>query len=453
MTNGNRRIVIVDDDPGLRRQLKWAFTEFEPVECADRSAALEAVQRYEPPVVLLDLGLPPDPDGSSEGLTALHEILANVPETKVIVMTGQKERQHALDSVNLGAYDFYRKPIDVDELQLILRRARHLYDLERENRELQRSGPDHEIPGLLTTNSRMRNVVSEVCQFAKADVSVLIIGESGTGKELVANALHSQGRRAHGSYVGINCAAIPENLLESELFGYEKGAFTGAHKSTPGKIEQAHKGTLLLDEIGDMPLSLQGKLLRVLQERAIERVGGRRSISVDFRLVAATNRDLGAMVREGAFREDLYYRIGEATIAIPPLRDRPEDAVLVAQNFLKTWASEQALGVVGFTPDALAAIAQYDWPGNVRELQSRVKRAAVCAKGKITAADLNLAPDQPGNVPTLSEARRRAEVEAIQKALHQSNGNISEAARLLGVSRPTFYQLMADNNLRQSSGA
>jgi two-component system NtrC family response regulator len=453
MTEENARIVVVDDDPGLRRQLKWAFSDFTPVECADRGEALQAVRKRQPAVVLLDLGLPPDPDGASEGLTALNEILAVVPETKVIVMTGQKERRHALECVNLGAYDFYRKPIDVDELHLIVRRASQLYALERENRKLQSEAPASDIPGLITTNHSMREVIRQVGQFAKADVSVLITGESGTGKELVANALHSKSKRAQGSYVAINCAAIPENLLESELFGYEKGAFTGAHKSTPGKIEQAHNGTLLLDEIGDMPLSLQGKLLRVLQERTLERVGGRRAIPVDFRLVAATNRDLAAMARDGSFREDLYYRLGEATLRIPPLRERPEDTVLVSQNFLKTWATDQELPVRGFTPDALAAMTQYDWPGNVRELQSRIKRAAVCASGKITADDLGLTADPGSRVPTLKEARRRAEFEAIQMAINQTDGNISEAARLLGVSRPTLYQLMNDHNFKQATGS
>jgi two-component system NtrC family response regulator len=451
MNSEGTRILIVDDDPGLRRQLRWAFTDFHAVECADRSEALRAVEEEAPAVALLDLGLPPDPDGPSEGLAALSDILRRSPETKVIVMTGQKERQHALESVNRGAYDFYRKPIDVDELHLIVSRASHLHALERENRELQESAHEEAIPGLLTGNDRMRQVAKQVVQFARADVSVLVNGESGTGKELVAHALHSQSKRAQGQYVAINCAAIPENLLESELFGYEKGAFTGANKTTPGKIEKAHKGTLLLDEIADLPLALQGKLLRALQERSVERVGGRQAIKVDFRLVAATNRDLQAMVAEGTFREDLYYRLGETTIVIPPLRDRPEDALMIAKDFLVHWARDQDLGALAFAPDALAAITQHDWPGNVRELQSRVKRGAVSATGKITAADLGLDVQGTEDLPTIKEARRNGEFHAIQKALGRAGGNMSEAARLLGVSRPTFYQLLADHNLKQGS--
>lgn len=450
MTTGENRIIIVDDDPGLRRQLKWAFKQFDAIECGDRTEALEAVADAAPAVVLLDLGLPPDPDGPSEGLNTLSDILSRSPETKVIVMTGQKERQHALESVNRGAYDFYRKPIDVEELHLIVQRASQLYELERENRELQQSSADAVLPGMITGNARMRHVARQVTKFAKADVSVLVIGESGTGKEIVASALHTQSRRAKGSFVAINCAAIPENLLESELFGYEKGAFTGANKTTPGKMEQAHKGTLLLDEIADLPLALQGKLLRALQERTIERIGGRQTIPVDFRLVAATNRDLEEMVAEGSFRADLYYRLGETTIHIPPLRERPEDTLLIAQDFLARWAHEQGLGAIGFAADAFAAITQHNWPGNVRELQSRVKRGAVSATGKITAADLGLSIEAEGKVPTLKEGRRSGEFHAIQQALARARGNISETARLLGVSRPTLYQLMSDHNLKQN---
>jgi len=444
------RLLVVDDDPGLRRQLRWAFDDYKTTECGDRKAALEAIRKAPPAVVLLDLGLPPDPDGPSEGLAALRDILTATPEAKVIVLTGQKERAYALKAVSLGAYDFYQKPVDVDELTLIVARAANLHELERENRDLQAAQSECKVPGLITQNARMQQVGEQIARFAEANVAVLIVGESGTGKELLAHGLHTLGHRAEkGQYIALNCAAIPENLLESELFGYERGAFTGAHKTTIGKFEQANGGTLLLDEIGDLPASLQAKLLRVLQERKIERVGGRRGIPVDFRIVSATNRDLEKMVAEGGFREDLFYRLSEAVVRIPPLRERPEDAVLIAQSFLKAWTAEQGLHNPGLSPDALAVIGEHAWPGNVRELQSRLKRAAVNATGRITARDLELAaPSDDEPARTLKEARQSAEYDAIRKALSLSEGNISEAARLLGVSRQGLYQLLSDHKMR-----
>ncbi|RMD91083.1 MAG: PEP-CTERM-box response regulator transcription factor [Alphaproteobacteria bacterium] len=442
-------LLVVDDDEGIRRQVKWAFDDFEVITCGDRPSALKALAKARPAVVLLDLGLPPDADGPSEGLAALGEILQRVPEAKIIVMTGQKERSYAVRAVGLGAYDFYEKPLDQEELSLIVRRALRLHELEAENRALLAGAGDHMVPGLLTANPALREVARQVAQLARTDVSVLIYGESGTGKELLSQGVHKLSRRAAGPYVAINCAAIPENLLESELFGHEKGAFTGAHKTTVGKIEQADGGTLMLDEIGDLPQALQGKLLRVLQEKSIERVGGRRAIPVDFRLVAATNRDLEAAIAEGAFREDLYYRIGEAVVTVPPLRQRPEDAILIAQRFLEAWSSEQGLANPGLAGDALAAITQYHWPGNVRELQSRIKRALACATGKITAADLDLpVGGEAAPLMTLKEARQEAERRVIQQALAQAEGNISEAARLLDISRPTLYQLLSEHGLR-----
>ncbi len=446
------RLMIVDDDAGLRRQLRWAFDDYKPVECGDRQSAVAAAKKDPPAVVLLDLGLPPDPDGPSEGLATLDALLDITPEAKIIVLTGQKEREYALECVARGAYDFYQKPPEVDELRLIVQRAAALHALEAENRALQetRAGASG-IAGLTYSNAAMQNVVAQVKRFARADVSVLLTGESGTGKEVLARALHDFGTRAQAPFIAINCAAIPENLLESELFGYEKGAFTGAHKTTVGKIEQAQGGTLLLDEIGDLPGALQAKLLRVLQERKIERIGGRRAIPVDFRLVAATNKDIEAMAGEGTFREDLFYRIGETTIRIPPLRERPEDAILIAQKFLQEWRDEQGVKVSGFTSDALVAISQAPWRGNVRELQSRIKRAALCADGRISAQDLDLdltaTPERPAR--TLKEARQQAEFDALQDAMSEAEGNISEAARLLGVSRPTLYQLLDEHNLRE----
>lgn len=449
MTKSDHQLLIVDDDAGIRRQLKWAFDDFETIECPDRQAALKAARKKAPTIVLLDLGLPPDADGPSEGLNALQGILQIAPNAKVIVMTGQKERSYALKSIALGAYDFYEKPLDLEQLNLIVRRARKLYDLEEENRTLLLSANQSVIPGLVTANSKMRDVSDQIGRLAKTDVSVLIIGESGTGKELLSHGVHLLSKRTDGPYIAINCAAIPENLLESELFGYERGAFTGAHKTTMGKVEQAHNGTLMLDEIGDLPLALQAKLLRVLQERVIERVGGRKTIAVNFRLVCATNCNMEDAIAEGRFREDLYYRIGEAVVNVPPLRDRPEDAILIAQNFLGTWSREQKMRDYGFSSDALAAISQYPWPGNVRELQSRIKRAVATATGRIGAKDLDLGEAVPEDaVTSIKAARQKAEFQAIQRAMAQAAGNISEAARILDISRPTLYQLLDEHSLR-----
>ncbi|GAB4125338.1 MAG: PEP-CTERM-box response regulator transcription factor [Rhodothalassiaceae bacterium] len=442
-------LMIVDDDPGIRRQLKWGLDDFTVVECGDRPSAIKQVKKEPPLAVLLDLGLPPDADGPGEGLSALKDILTEVPDAKIIVMTGQRDRSYALKAIALGAYDFYEKPLDLDEIRLILARAARLHALEAENRRLLAVSHESGIPGLITASPKLRALGQQIGRLARTDVSVLIIGESGTGKEVLSRGVHLLSRRAEGPFIAINCAAIPEALLESELFGHEKGAFTGAHKTTVGKIEQADKGTLLLDEIGDLPLPLQAKLLRVLQEKSIERVGGRRSIAVDFRLVAATNRDLEKAISEGQFREDLYYRVGEAVIEVPPLRERPEDAVLIAQAFLAEWSELQGMKNPGFANDALAAIAQYAWPGNVRELQSRIKRALATASGRIGAIDLDLeTTGGPPAIQTLKEARQKAEFEAVQRAMSQTGGNISEAARLLDVSRPTLYQLLNDLGLR-----
>lgn len=446
--SGKPSLIIVDDDPGIRRQLKWAFDGFEVAECGDRPSALKQVRKDAPVVALLDLGLPPDSDGPSEGLSALQEILAEAPDAKVIIMTGQQERSFALKAIALGAYDFYEKPLDLDELSLIVARAARLHQLEAENRRLLAASNESGVPGLLTASPKLREVGSQIGRLAKTDVSVLIIGESGTGKEVLSRGVHLLSKRMDGPFIAINCAAIPENLLESELFGYEKGAFTGAHKTTVGKVEQADKGTLFLDEIGDLPMSLQAKLLRVLQEKSIERVGGRRSIPVDFRLVCATNRDLEKAISLNQFREDLFYRVGEAIITVPPLRERPEDAVLIGQYFLAEWSEDQGMRNPGFANDALAAIAQYPWPGNVRELQSRIKRALATAGGRITAKDLAIASPDDEPVQSLRAVRQKAEFDAVQRAMAQTGGNISEAARLLDVSRPTLYQLLSDLGFR-----
>ena len=449
MTENARKLLIVDDEPGIRRQLKWAFDGVEVQLAEDRKSAIAKQAESPSSVVLLDLGLPPNQDGPSEGLATLKTILEKTPHVKVIVMTGQTERDYALKSIALGAYDFYAKPLDLDEVTLIVERAFRLYELEEENRRLQAEQGSAALPGLLTSSPIMKEVCNTITRFARADVAVLIIGESGTGKELLARAVHSQSGRADEPFVAINCAAIPENLLESELFGYEKGAFTGAHRTTPGKIEQANHGTLFLDEIGDLPMALQAKLLRFLQERMVERVGGRREIAVDIRVVSATNKNVESMVAEQGFREDLYFRLGEAVVSVPPLRERPEDKVLIAQHFLDTWLSEQGLPAMRFSANALAAISQFDWPGNVRELQNRVKRAAVSAEDSlIETADLGLDAKQAAEATlyTLKEARQRAEAQAINSALLHADGNVTKAAKLLGVSRPTLYQLMREHH-------
>lgn len=449
MTDASTALLVVDDDPGIRKQLKWAFDAYAVQVAKDRDGAVATHAKNPAPVVLLDLGLPPDVDGPSEGLAALQGILSHAHHTKVVVMTGQRERAYALKALELGAYDYYEKPLDLGELAIIVERAFKLAALEAENRDLQARLAHPALDGVITANAAMTNVCAQIAKFARVDLSVLISGESGTGKELFAQGLHKLADdRRKGPYVALNCAAIPENLLESELFGYEKGAFTGAHKTTSGRLEQAEKGTLMLDEIGDLSMALQAKLLRVLQERKFERVGGRTSITFDARVIAATNRDLRAMVAEGTFREDLYYRLAEAVVTIPPLRDRPEDIPLIAEHYLKTWAAQQRLQIHGFTPEALEALAHHDWPGNVRELQSRIKQAAVAADGRITPADLGFGGATEIEVENMRSLLARAEQQAARRAITRAGGNLSEAARLLDISRPKLYQLLRQQGLR-----
>ena len=443
-----RKLLIVEDDLGLQRQLRWAYDGYEVIVAGDRGAAIEALRLHEPAVVTLDLGLPPDPDGTTEGFAALAEILALKPDTKVIVASGHGARESALKAIADGAWDFYQKPIDIDALGLIVARAFHVHDLETENRRLAANAAAPALGGLITAAPEMAKVMRTIERVAPADVSVMLLGASGTGKELLARGLHETSPRARGSFVAINCAAIPETLLESELFGHEKGAFTGAVKTTEGKIEQAGGGTLFLDEIGDVPLPLQVKLLRFLQERVIERIGGRKPIAVDTRIVCATHRDIDAMVADGSFREDLYYRLAEIVVRIPALAERPGDAALLATHFVTKYARTMNPGVTGLAADARAAIDAHDWPGNVRELENRVKRAVIMADGKlVTAADLDLATaadDAPINLRAVREAADR---HAIRHALARADGNISHTARLLGVSRPTLYDLLKSYDL------
>lgn len=443
--NGDKPVLlVVEDDPGLQKQLKWSFDDLEVVIAGDRQEALAALRRHEPAVVTLDLGLPPDADGASEGLLTLQEILALAPSTKVIVVSGNQDRANAVKAVGMGAYDFYQKPFDLEVLQLIIKRAFHVAQLEAENRKLQRLSMGAALNGILTAAEPMLKVCRTIEKVAPVDATVLLLGESGTGKELLARALHELSPRAGRRFVAINCAAIPETLLESELFGYEKGAFTGASKQTKGKIEYADGGTFFLDEVGDLPLPLQAKLLRFLQERVVERLGGREEIPVDVRVVCATHRDLTALIAEGRFREDLYYRISEITVSIPPLRERPGDAALLAQAFLERFAEQFKKPVKGFTPEAVAALEAHSWPGNVRELENCIKRAVIMSEGaRIEVADLGLASAGAVAEPlNLRQVREEAERQAVARALARAGGNIARAAELLGVSRPTLYDLV-----------
>jgi two-component system NtrC family response regulator len=444
-------LLVVEDDEGLQRQLKWAYDGYRVVAAGDRASAIEALRLHEPAVVTLDLGLPPDPDGTEEGFLTLREMLALKPDTKIVVASGHGARESAMKAIALGAYDFYRKPIDIDELGLIVARAFHLHGIEEENRRLEQTGGSSVLGSIITSAPEMLKVGRTIERVASTNVSVMLLGASGTGKELLARAVHEKGDRASGPFVAINCAAIPENLLEAELFGYERGAFTGAVKSNVGKIELAEGGTLFLDEVGDIPLPLQVKLLRFLQERSIERIGGRQPIDVDIRIVCATHQDLDAMIVDGRFREDLYYRLAEVVVKIPALAERAGDAVLLARHFVNLFAREMNASIQGVSPDALAAIDAYGWPGNVRELENRIKRAVIMADGKlVTSADLDLPgiASAGGDLPiNLRAAREVADRKVIRQALSRTDNNISGAAKLLGISRPTLYDLLKQYQL------
>jgi len=443
------KLLIVEDDPGLQRQLRWCFEPFEVLQATTRHEAVNELRKHEPQVVLQDLGLPPDPEGVREGLETLKEIVALAPHTKVIVVTGNDDRENAVLAVAMGAYDFYQKPIDIEVLRLIVQRAFNMFALEEENRALQRRQSVSPLDGIIAVSDSMRSVCRMIEKIAPTQVTTLLLGESGTGKELLARALHALSNRAQKPFVAINCAAIPETLLESELFGHEKGAFTGAIKQTPGKFETANGGTLFLDEIGDMPLSLQAKVLRFLQERVVERVGGREAISVDIRIVCATNRDLAASISAGQFRQDLYYRISEVTVQIPPLRERDGDCLVIAHHLLDERARRHGRALRGFTPGAIRALQEYHWPGNIRELENKINSAVIMAEGKqVNASDLGFA-ETPGDTEFLNlrTARQRAESQAIRRALALAAGNLSRAAELLGITRPTLYDLLEKNNI------
>ncbi len=441
-------VLIVEDDLALQKQIKWSLDRFESVTASDRESALLQLRRHQPAVVTMDLGLPPDPDSVSEGFLLLEQMLAVDPTVKVIVLTGQNDQTHALRAVALGAYDFLAKPFEPEVLTLTIDRAFRLAELQAENRRLQSLHQPDAMAGLITRDAEMLRICRTIERVSSSDATVLLLGESGTGKEVLAQGLHAASKR-NGRFVAINCAAIPENLLESELFGYEKGAFTGAGKTTPGKIETAHNGTLMLDEIGDLPHSLQAKLLRFLQQRTIERIGGRSEIAVDVRVVCATHQDLKNLISESRFREDLYYRLAEIVVNIPPLRERTGDPVMLAQAMLRRFSQEQRRNGLSFGDDAIRAIEKHPWPGNVRELLNAVKRATIMAESeRLTCADLGLPAPEAGHATDaisdldLRTVRETAERQAIVAALARSNGNIVKASEILGVSRPTLYDLM-----------
>lgn len=440
------RLLIIEDDEDLRKQMKWALSrDYTVLLAEDRRGAMEMIRKESPAVITLDLGLPPYPAEAVEGFAALSEIMENT-RSKVIVITGRAEREHALRAISMGAYDYFYKPIVIDELKVVLQRAFHISQLEEEQRNLlERMRREDSFEEMLGVSPQIQDVFTAIRKVATTDVPVLITGESGTGKELVARAIHRLSSRNSGPFVVINCGAIPENLLESELFGHEKGAFTGAHTRRKGRFEAARNGTLFLDEIGELPVPLQAKLLRFLQDQNIERVGGREQIPLDVRVLAATNRDLKQAIGEERFREDLYYRIGVVTIDLPPLRDRQGDVLLLANAFLQKFARELNKKVTGFTQPAINALMSHSWPGNIREMENRIKRAVIMAEGRKVSPDdleINTFPSEQ-EPPTLKEAREQLERDLILDALARHKNNITRASEELGVSRPTLYELMS----------
>lgn len=444
------KLLIIEDDPGLQKQLRWNFDAYEVLVAGDRETALAHIRRHEPAVVTMDLGLPPDPDGATEGLATLQQVLALAPDTKLIVLTGNQDHENAVKAIGMGAYDFHQKPFDHEVLALVVQRAFYLHALQLKNRQLMQSQADSPVAGLISRDPGMLKVCRNIEKVAPTSATVMLLGESGTGKEVLARALHESSRRRDKRFIAINCAAIPENLLESELFGYEKGAFTGAAKQTLGKIELANGGTFFLDEVGDLPMPLQAKLLRFLQERVIERVGGRQEIAVDVRIVCATHQNLKELAVAGRFREDLYYRLSEIVVMIPPLRERVGDAALLAHHFKNKFSAKEGRASLNFSPEALAQIEAHPWSGNVREMENCIKRAVIMTDGpQITVEDLGLGAlhivEEPLN---LRQVRDEAEQLALVKALARSDGNVAKASELLGISRPTLYDLMARHNVR-----
>lgn len=444
--SSKRKLLIVEDDSGLQSQLRWHFDQYDVVIASDREEAIAAIRLHEPPIILQDLGLPPDDEGVDEGFRCIREVSNLSPTAKIVVMTGNADNENAVKAVAMGAFDFYQKPVNPETLDLILQRACHIFDLEEQYR-LKQEREISALGGIIACDPAMMKICRTIEKLAPSDVTCTLTGESGTGKEVLARALHNLSPRKEKRMMAINCAAVPENLMESELFGYEKGAFTGANKKTIGKVEVASGGTLFLDEIGDMPLPLQAKLLRFLQERIIERVGGRDEIPVDVRVVCATNKNLKKMVAEETFREDLYYRICEMEIMIPPLRERQGDKLLLARHFLKNFVEKSGQPVMGFTAEATETIEAYEWPGNIREMENRIKRGTVMCEDKwVSSQDLGIVSNDNLNL-NLRQVRHQAERAAIVRALTISESNISATAKLLGVTRPTLYDLMKKYNI------
>ncbi len=450
MTQSKPKLLIIEDDPGLQKQLRWNFDSYEVIVAGDRESALAQVRRHEPAVATMDLGLPPDPDGSTEGLATLQQILALAPDTKVIVLTGNQDHTNAVKAIGLGAYDFHQKPFAPEILNLVIQRAFYLHALQQENRRMMQSQADSPMAGIISRDAGVMKLCRSIEKVAPTSASVMLLGESGTGKEVLARALHQLSSRQNNRFVAINCAAIPENLLESELFGYEKGAFTGAAKQTKGKVELAHGGTFFLDEVGDLPMALQAKLLRFLQERVIERIGGHEEIPVDVRIVCATHQNLKELATAGRFREDLYYRLSEIVVNIPPLRERTGDAALLAHHFKNKFCAQESRPTLHFSPEALVVIENHKWPGNVREMENCIKRVVIMADGpQITVDDLGLAASDMQEEPiNLRQVREEAEYKAVIKALARVDGNIVKASELLGISRPTFYDLMSRHAIK-----
>ncbi|MBV6321877.1 PEP-CTERM-box response regulator transcription factor [Duganella violaceipulchra] len=447
---GKSKLLVVEDDAGLQKQLRWSLDAYEVVLAHDRESAMSQLRRHQPAVVTMDLGLPPDPDGAREGLALLQQMLAAAPDTKVIILSGNQAREHALKAIAMGAYDFHQKPLDADTLSLVVARAYYLHAMQQENRRMLQIQSDSPLAGIISRDPGMLKVCRSVERVAPSSATVMLLGDSGSGKELIARGLHRLSARHDKRFVAINCAAIPEQLLESELFGYEKGAFTGAQRQTLGKLELAHGGTFFLDEIGDMAMPLQAKLLRFLQERVIERVGGRSEISIDVRIVCATHQNLKALAESGRFREDLFYRLSEIVLSIPPLRERVGDSALLAHHFKNKFCASESRSALHFSPEALAAIEAYPWPGNVREMENCIRRAVIMADGpQITPSDLGL-PDSAAAEASvnLRQARDAAEYKVMVQALARVDGNIVKAAELLGVSRPTLYDLMNHHGLK-----
>ena len=450
---GKQKLLVIEDDPGLQKQLHWSFDGYDVLLAGERETALALVRRHQPAVVTMDLGLPPDPDGATEGLATLQHILALAPDTKVIILSGNQERAHALKAIALGAYDFHQKPFDADMLGLVIARAFYLHAMQQENRRMLQTQADSPLAGIVSRDPGMLKLCRSVEKVAPSSASVMLLGDSGSGKELIARGLHALSSRHAQRFVAINCAAIPENLLESELFGYERGAFTGAARQTLGKIELAHGGTFFLDEVGDMPMALQAKLLRFLQERVIERVGGRAEISVDVRIVCATHQDLKVLAEQGRFREDLFYRLSEIVLRIPPLRERAGDAALLAHHFKNKFCASEGRSNLHFSAGALQLIEIHGWPGNVREVENCIRRAVIMSDGpQIVADDLGL-PASAQAAPVdeainLRQAREAAEYKVMVRALARADGNIAKAAELLGVSRPTLYDLMGHHGIK-----